>query len=225
MTNLYIETNLKELGIDPDSIQNVFITHTHVDHIAGLKVFLKKHHPTVYVTEAMFKELSELMVLPNYVILKPEFDIDDLHVEVFKTSHDTDSVGYIFTSQKKSFVYVTDTGYIHVKYHEQLKNKDIYVFESNHDIGMLMDNPHYPYPIKVRIRGDEGHLSNYQSSEYLTKFVGNNTKYIVLAHLSEQNNTHALALSTLQEKLVKKEIQIDHILTANQNEKTELLEV
>lgn len=217
MSNLYIEKKLVLLGVNPDDINFVFITHTHTDHVAGLKVFIKKHHPKVFLTIDMYNELKD--ILNDYEILESEIILNDLIVDYFKTSHDTDSVGYIFKSNDKEIVYVTDTGYINIKNLKKLNNKDLYIFESNHDIEMLMNNPNYPYQIKQRILGDKGHLSNNQCKEYLNKIIGDKTKYIVLAHLSEQNNDPSLALNNLND------IENIKIMIASQNESTELIEV
>jgi len=223
MSNLYIENKLKELGINPDNIDNIFITHTHIDHVAGLKVFVKKHKPHVFLTQKMYDELSLNINFDSYTILDDKVYISDLTVTYFKTSHDAaDSVGYLFESNEKDFVYVTDTGYINNKNFEMLSNRNIYVFESNHDIELLMENPNYPYHTKQRILGDRGHLSNKDSSYYLSKFVGNKTKDVILAHLSEQNNDPEIAYSTLVEKLDNDSI---NIMIAKQNESTGLVEV
>ncbi len=218
MSNLYIEKKLISLGINPNDINNVFITHPHVDHIAGLKVFIKKHNPTVYLTEKMYQELKSN--IRKYVIIEDKIIIDDLIIDYFKTSHDAiDSVGYIFKNNDKEFVYVTDTGYISSKNLKKITNKDFYAFESNHDVNLLMNNPHYPYQIKQRILGDKGHLSNNQCREYLKKIIGDRTKYVILAHLSEQNNDKELALNNL------KDIKNIKIMIAMQNENTELIEI
>ncbi len=217
MSNLYIEKKLIILGVNPNDINYVFITHTHVDHIAGLKVFLKKHHPKVFLTQEMYNELRD--ILNDYEILESSVLLNDLEIDYFKTSHDTDSVGYIIKNNDKEVVYVTDTGYINIKNLKKLNNKDLYIFESNHDVEMLMNNPNYPYQIKQRILGDKGHLSNNQCHEYLKKIIGNKTKYIVLAHLSEQNNNPDIALSNLND------IENIKIMIAKQNESTELIEI
>ncbi len=217
MSNLYIEKKLVMLGVNPNDINSVFITHTHTDHIAGLKVFVKKHHPKVYLTLDMYNQISD--ILDDYEILEDKVVLSDLIVDFFKTSHDTDSVGYIVKNNEKEIVYVTDTGYINIKNLKKINNKDLYIFESNHDIELLMNNPNYPYQIKQRILGDRGHLSNNQCKEYLKKIIGDRTKCIVLAHLSEQNNDPSLALNNLSD------INNIKIMIASQNESTELIEV
>lgn len=226
MTCSYIEKELKSIEKSAKNINAVFITHTHTDHINGLKSFVKKYNPVIYLTEKMYKELSVSINSENYVIIGKELVIDNLKVSVIKTSHDAeDSNGYIFEEENHSFVYITDTGYINVKNHNKLANKNLYVLESNHDIDMLMNNPKYPYYLKQRILGDKGHLSNMDSSYYLSKFIGENTKCVILAHLSEHNNTKELAFKTLMDTLDSNQKKCDKVLVATQNERTELVEV
>ena len=220
MNNLYIEKKLMSLGVKPSDINSVFITHTHIDHIAGLKVFINKYNPKVFLTSKMYEDLKN--IIKDYVIIEDQLNIGDLNVQIFKTSHDaSDSLGYIFKNNDKEFVYVTDTGYINSKNLNLLMNKDLYIFESNHDVELLMNNPHYPYHIKQRILGDKGHLSNVQCGEYLKKVVGNKTQFIILAHLSEQNNNQELALNNIKNN-VSTDIQI---MVAAQNDNTELIEI
>lgn len=219
----YIAKSLKNIGVNPSDIQRIFITHTHTDHIAGLKVFLKKYHPTVYLTEKMEKELG--FDIDDKVYIDKDVSIADLDVGVVKTSHDAaDSNGYIFSSLNKSIVYITDTGYIHVKNFDKLKNKSVYVFESNHDIRMLKEGK-YPYYLQQRILSDKGHLSNKDSAYYLSEFIGDNTEKIILIHLSEENNKPEVALKTLLDTLEKKNIRIPDIEIAMQKESTELIEL
>lgn len=224
-TSLYVEKQLKSANIDPKLIQAIVLTHTHVDHVNGIRVFMKKYHPTLYLTEKMYKELSKEFDIEKYQIINGDFDINDIHFRVFKTSHDApDSNGYVIESNNRSIVYITDTGYINQKNHSLLKNKNLYIMESNHDVKMLMDGK-YPYQVKQRILGDKGHLSNKDSAFYLSKFIGNDTKTIVLIHLSHDNNDPSIALDTLKKELKNNDINFSNILISSQIERTDVIEV
>lgn len=221
MTCAYVEQQMEELNLN--KIDFVILTHTHADHIGGLKVIIKKYNPVVYLTLKMYHELD--IKLDNYSIIDGDFNINDLNVEVFKTSHDVEeSNGYIFNYNDKSIVYITDTGYINVKYHEKLKNKNLYIIESNHDIEKLM-NGKYPYHLKQRILSDEGHLSNKDCSYYLKTFIGSNTNNIILIHLSEENNTEELALTELRKVLNEINRNDINVIISKQKERTELIEL
>lgn len=223
MSCAYTEKALKNIGIDPNEIERIFITHAHSDHIGGLKVFLKKHNVTVYLTEKMLEEID--FEIENICFINEDIVIDDLLVMPIKTSHDTaDSNGYILSSNDKSLVYITDTGYIHMKNYHKLKNRDMYILESNHDITMLMEGS-YPYHLKQRILGDKGHLSNKDSAYYLSQFASENTKHIVLTHLSEENNDPKVALDTLYKTFEKSGKNIPDVIVAKQKENTQLIEV
>ena len=89
----------------------------------------------------------------------------------------------------------------------------------------MLNNGSYPFHLRQRILSDKGHLSNYDSAKYLAKFIGDNTRKIILAHLSEENNTPELALSTLKERLIKEKITFDEIVIAKQNKETELIKI
>ena len=219
-TTKYVKEKLEDFGVEPSDLSAILITHTHVDHIKGLKVFEKKYDVPIYATDIMLKELE---YINNYCLLEDEFDINDIHINVIKTSHDTDdSRGYVITNNGKSIVYITDTGYINKKYFDLLSNRNLYIMESNHDVEMLT-NGKYPFQLKQRILSDKGHLSNYDSAKYLSSFIGNNTKYILLAHLSEENNTEELAYETLISRLTKENKIIDNIIITKQDMETELI--
>ena len=219
----YILNKLDEYHINPSSIDAILITHTHSDHVKGLPVLTKKINPCVYITEKMYPYLE---YIENYKIINKEtIEIKDMLINVIKTSHDTeDSVGYIVNNDNKSIVYITDTGYINKKYFELLKNRDIYIMESNHDIEML-NNSSYPFATRQRILSDKGHLSNYDSAKYLSTFIGDKTKYILLAHLSEENNTIDLAYQTLIDRLKNENIIMNNIIIATQNKETEFITI
>ena len=220
VTTLYIENNLKEIGIDPSSIDLVLITHCHTDHTGGLRIFNKKYHPQVYISDKILKEAK--LNKDEFNILNSLDEISDLKITEIQLSHDVKDIkGYIIEEDSSSMVYITDTGYINKNYFDVLKNRSLYIFESNHDVEKLMNNPKYPHHIKIRILSDKGHLSNEDSSYYLSKLIGDKTQEVVLAHLSEENNNEELAYNTLKSKL-NKDVKIS---IARQNEKTELFEI
>lgn len=220
MTTLYVEKKLESLGINAIDIDGIILTHTHIDHINGLRVFTKKYNTKVYLTEKMLKDIKEIFDLKNYEIINEDFKIKDLEIQIIKTSHDaSDSNGYIFKANDKTISYITDTGYINKKYKEKLENKNIYIMESNHDIKMLQ-NSNKPYYLKQRILSDRGHLSNEMCSKYLKQYVGKDTKKIILIHLSHENNTEEKALNTLKENL-----NFDNVIISKQDENTELIEI
>ncbi len=225
-TTSYVEAALNNLNVDVKEISHILITHSHVDHIKGLKVFIKRYNPVILVTEDMKKVLEKELGNFRYEYYEDKKAIiGDLTVNVIKTSHDAEeSIGFVLTNNNSSMVYITDTGYINQKYFKILSNNNLYVLESNHDIKMLMDGP-YPYYLQQRVRGDKGHLSNKQASDYLCKFIGDNTRKIVFAHISEHNNSYEKVIETFNEELSKNDMKFDDVLIAKQNEATEVIEV
>lgn len=223
-SSAYVERSLRSINVEPNEIDMILITHAHVDHIAGLRVFSKKYNPKIYMTEKIFKESG--LNINNVYNLPIEYDMGDISITSIKTSHDTeDSNGYIIDDGNNSVVYITDTGYINKRYFKKLYNKSLYIFESNHDPNMLMNNPRYPHHTKIRIIGDTGHLSNKDSAYYLSEFIGPNTKQVVLAHLSEQNNTEELALEELKNELEHKNVNFNNIYVAKQNVVSEVFTI
>lgn len=218
-----LANELDKINVSPKDLDFILITHTHSDHIKGLQSLVRKTNLNVYITEGMFDDLKEKIPLSNLKYLTDSFEIDDLEISIIHTSHDVDSVGYIITNDKNSFVYITDTGYVNQKYYDILKNKSLYIIESNHDEEMLMNGP-YPYVLKQRVIGDKGHLSNRATGKLLAELVGPNTKKIVLAHISEHNNTEYLAYDTVNQILKKHNIE-KQIEIAKQHESLETIEL
>lgn len=226
VTKSYAEEKLKEIEVEPKNIDAILVTHTHVDHVQGLKVFLKKYKPLVYVTEELKCLLEEYDLNANYVLYEGnKTKINDIEITLIKTSHDAKgSIGFVIKSENKSLAYITDTGYINNKYFDILKNHNLYIMESNHDVAMLMEGA-YPHQLKKRILGDKGHLSNADAAYYLSEFIGSKTKTIILAHLSDDNNTYDKALDTVSGVLKSKNKKVKNIIIAKQKQRTELIEV
>lgn len=221
----YLEKELNQINLSLKDIDYILITHTHADHTSSLKTIVKSYKPKIILTELMYQDLDYLKNYENILFLTDNLELEDLVIDNIKTSHDTsDSRGYIITQGNSSVVQITDTGYLNQKYFKKLQNKTIYIFESNHNIEMLMHG-RYPKWLKARVSSDVGHLSNESSAFYLTKLIGENTKEIILAHLSEENNTPELALETLNKELAENNIKFSNIVVAKQEERTDLIEV
>lgn len=188
-TKRYLKQSFSEIRLDEALIDAVLITHDHGDHTSQLKCFIDK--PIYSPTHLVFDH----EVVEPYV----SFEIGHLSVMAIQTSHDSgDSVGYILEDGTTKLVYITDTGYIRDQDLPYLMDADYYIMESNHDPEILMETSR-PYYIKRRILSDTGHLSNLDAGIILGKVVSENTKEIVLAHMSEQANDPALAMRTVRE--------------------------
>ena len=218
----YIEDSLKELNISIKDLDGILITHEHDDHIKGLKKLISKYDPLLYVDSKLYEILSHSLKDFRYVLYDENIVINDIKIDVLKMSHDSVICnGFIFKDKRKELVYITDTGYINRKHLETISNKDMYVIESNHDIEMLMNGP-YPKYLQQRILGSLGHLSNKDSSFYMTKLIGEKTKKVVLMHLSRTNNTEEKALEMFHSTMKEYEVDFDNVVCASQFEITEV---
>ncbi len=221
----YIVEKLKEINVKAEDIDYIFISHLHEDHISALKTFIKKYQPTIVISKAMFQELNDIHDYNHLLIYEDEVILDNLKVTCIHSSHDaTDSRNFLFESENHSVVYVTDTGYVNQKNFKYLKNKEVYLFESNHDIEKLQHGP-YPDWLKKRVLSDYGHLSNNACSIYLSKLIGNNTKKIYLMHLSKENNSEELALSEIHHIFKNHNIEFNDIACAKPSEVSEVIKI
>lgn len=196
-----ITAALKKRDIDPDSLSGILITHEHIDHVRGLAVFLSRHSVPVYASAEVLRYLTSNGLVPENAVLN-EIDehgqlIGKMLVKPFKTSHDSvGSLGYsIITPDEHRITVCTDTGYITDSAREHLLGSETVLIEANFDNGMLEFGP-YPYHLKRRIKGPQGHLSNTECAAFLPELVRSGTIHIVLGHLSKENNTPDVALQT-----------------------------
>lgn len=219
-----VKKRLTCINLIPEEIDAIVITHTHSDHIKGLASFVKKTSVPVYTVEQNVLELNKYVEMSNINIINGSFNIGDLNINIFNLSHDVPVIGLLIKNAVTELVYMTDTGYINKRYFELLKGKDIYIVESNYDEEMLLNGP-YPQILKQRVIGDSGHLSNSYIGKFLTKVINNNTKYIFLAHISENNNTPALAYETVSDLIVDTGFDLENLFVANQHELTKAVEV
>jgi phosphoribosyl 1,2-cyclic phosphodiesterase len=190
------------------------VTHEHDDHIKGVGVLARRYELDVYANEktwqAMEKKLGNIKLEQKH-----HFDMDktltlgDIDVSSFGVSHDAiDPQFYTFQKDTKRFVMLTDTGYVSDRMRGYVKNADAYLFESNHDLGMLRMG-RYPWSLKQRILGDKGHLSNEDGALALAEVVGDRTKRVYLGHLSKENNLKEIAHSTAEEILLQKDTGVN----------------
>lgn len=189
--------SLCEAGVSPDDVKAIFITHEHNDHVSALPVYLKKHPVPVHVPNGCMGKLSmEPSVFPCLCAHPPVNceEICGMRVTSFPTPHDSaGSVGYrIEIPQENGKVfrigYATDIGYVSSEVEQGLWGCDAVILESNHDPEMLQYGP-YPYHLKVRIASRRGHLSNPDSAAFAARLCAAGTKGLMLAHLSQENNT------------------------------------
>ena len=199
-----LTTSLHDIGVDVDTIDAIFITHEHTDHVSALEVLTKKHRIPVYMlynSALRFKDTQPQALCSCLQIReKAPFSevIGGVTVTAFETPHDSRaSVGYRFEfcdgDHTVCIGYATDIGYITEEIRAGLTGCEAVVLESNHDEQMLMDGP-YPYDLKLRIRSNRGHLSNADSASLAADLAAHGTRAFLLAHLSEENNDPTLAL-------------------------------
>ncbi len=201
---------LGELGIHADDLSGILVTHHHTDHMAGIGTLTKKRAIPIYATAptaaVLCQRLPATLPLHRLVEAGQSFVLGGLEVFPFPTPHDAEgSVGYRVCGDGATVALATDLGHITQAVLDGVLGADLLVAETNHDVDWVQTSP-YPYPIRQRILGDYGHLSNETGAELICRAVRGGTKAVLLAHLSAENNTPIHALRITQEYLRRGDI-------------------
>jgi len=197
---------LETIGVSPEEIDGILVTHEHSDHVAGIGVLTRKFSIPVYANEATFSAFEKGSYAPSPHLMRiiktgEKFKIRSAEIRSFKTPHDSkESVGYTVTMEDRKFAVSTDTGSITKPMLSALAGCEAVVIEANHDIDML-NKGMYPYLLKRRILSDNGHLSNENCAWLATQLALWGTKHIALGHLSDNNNTPDKAYDTVHKML------------------------
>ena len=205
-----LKEELGALGFSPEEICAVLLTHEHRDHVAGLPAFTK-HHPSVPVFASYGTydglsggEIFERLNLSAFELIRPEqrFSAADIEFLPVSTSHDAEGpLAYRGDTEGGSFALITDLGCWSEALAGQMEGLSALCLEANHDPNMLQMGP-YPYPLKLRIESERGHLSNDDAAGLLIRLWHPGLKEVLLTHLSKENNLPELALQTVASELM-----------------------
>ena len=227
-----IAEGLQSAGTAPENIKGVLLTHEHTDHINGLFVFLKHYKVPVYGTLLTLEALAEADLKGDIdpALFRPvekevPFSLGEITVTPCHTNHDAaDPVFYSFSEGGKKLAVMTDTGICDERMRRELTGLSGILLESNHDIRML-ETGGYPYPLKRRILSDKGHLSNDQAAEILKEIMNPELKFVLLGHISEENNYPDIALLTAAGAIGNENTGLPVIDAATRYQSSEMYEV
>ena len=198
-------------GEDPCSVDAVLITHEHADHIAGLRVLARRLKVPIYITGPTYEEYrryardsaGQRVSLDRHEPFSAGkgFEIGDISVLPFTIPHDAaDPVGFTFRAEGMKLGICTDLGYMPASVRDHLRGCQVLMIESNHDLELLRGGP-YPWSVKQRVMSRVGHLSNDALADFLTTDYDGGAEFLILAHLSEQNNHPEIARMTAERAL------------------------
>lgn len=200
-----IETGLYSIGIKPEELSGILITHEHADHIQGIGVMSRRYGIPVYATRGTIGGISDTKAIGeipselfNIIEADEQFQINDLSVNPVRISHDArEPVAYRIGHGTKSVGVCTDLGVYDDYIVDSFRGVNAILIEANHDVNMLQVG-RYPYQLKRRILSDKGHLSNENSGRLLCELLHDDLSTILLGHLSEENNLAELAYETVR---------------------------
>ncbi len=197
-----IERLLESIGVEASTLDYIFVTHEHLDHVKGVGVLSRRYRIPVVANfptwEGMKKNVGPLPADLQMVFeTGTDFSIRDLDIHALKIFHDSrEASGFVFYYRNKKVSIVTDTGYVSEEMKERIKHSDLLFLEANHDPVMLEKGP-YPLHLKQRIRGTKGHLSNEDAGHTLPFVLKGKGETVFLGHLSHENNVPLLAIDTV----------------------------
>jgi len=192
------ETRLARLGKRPADVSAIIVTHEHSDHIGGVAPFARRHRVPVWMTvgtrvNSVAGELPELRLFSSH----ESFTVDGLSIHPYPVPHDArEPAQFVFDTGVHRLGMLTDAGAVTAHMETMLADCDALVLECNHDPHMLATGP-YPPPLKARVGGRFGHLSNAQAGAILERVRAGRLQHVVAAHLSEKNNRPELARAAL----------------------------
>jgi phosphoribosyl 1,2-cyclic phosphodiesterase len=199
LSGIEIERRLGSRNLAPNRLRAIVVSHEHADHINGVGVLSRRYRLPVYLnrkTAGAAKRIGRLHCVKTFDC-GTAFHIDNLHIHPFSLSHDAeDPAGFTVQTNGIKIGLATDLGVVTAMVTEHLKGCRALILEANHDTRMLIDGP-YPWPLKQRIQSRLGHLSNTDSRQLLCDVAHADLEYVILAHLSETNNTPATALNAI----------------------------
>lgn len=199
-----IDRRLQEIGVSGEQLDAILVTHEHIDHIKGVGILSRRYDLPIYANDLTWQgavdKLGKIKDC-NFKIFKEGFMLGNLEIESFSIPHDAnDPVGYLIRMGDNRVGIATDMGCIPPAVEKLLQGTDLLIIESNHDLEMLWHGS-YPWPLKKRINGEHGHLSNDDAADLLPRLINSNYPRILLAHLSQDNNIPELAYITVKNNL------------------------
>lgn len=210
-----VENALKQIGVSPETISAIVVTHEHSDHTRGVGILSRKYHIPVYANERTFNAMARQVgeIEPRnrrFFQTGEDFYIGDLDLCPFSIPHDAaEPVGYKVCAGGRSAAVATDMGFMRKDVFQMLAGTDVLLLESNHDPELLRQNPRYSAYLKQRILSSHGHLSNEASARALLELYGTGVRQVLLGHLSGENNTPELAMNTALETLEKAGVTVN----------------
>ena len=208
----FINDGLRQLALSVSDLTHILITHSHADHVSALPVLLKHTRATLVCSNDTFSAIAHRlpMGVPVQLFEPGEgFWLGQVPVKTFATSHDAPgSCGFVLGQGREQAAVCTDLGTMSGEIFETIRGSRVVLLESNHDAEMVKNGP-YPYPLKMRILSDEGHLSNKFAAKVAVRLGQSGTKTLLLAHLSAENNEPRLALDTVKGVLAEAGVEMD----------------